>query len=190
MRRTIVLKDGRSVLIRPLETGDFEGSRAFFARLDASERRYMRRDVTDPEVVRTRIKEAQTSTVERLVAIHDDQIVGDGSLEHERFGWGDRIAQIRIIIQPDFRRIGLGSSLARLLYVIAHNQNVARINVRILRPQKVCCEIFHRLGFREEFVLPDHVRDLEGKLQDLIILRSDLEVLCDGADLTMSQPNN
>ena len=183
MERTIVLKDGRSVHIRPITMDDFERSLAFFQRLDAGERRYLRRDVTDPGVVRTRIKEAQTYPVERLVALHDEAVVADGSLEHERYGWGDRIAQIRIIVAPAFRRVGLGTSLARLLYVIAHQQDVARINVRMLRPQRACCDIFHRLGFREEFVLPDHVRDLEGKLQDLIIMRSDLSVLCDGVDL-------
>ena len=183
MIRTIVLKDGRSVLIRPLESDDFEKSLEFFGGLDATERRYLRRDVTQPEVIRERIREAQTYPVERLVALHDDEIVADGSLEHERYGWGDRIAQIRLIVSPDFRRVGLGSSLARLLYVIAHNHNVARINVRMLRPQSECCNIFQQLGFRQEFVLPDHVRDLEGNLQDLIILRCDLEVLCDGLDL-------
>lgn len=183
MRRQIVLKDGRPVLIRPIEMKDFEASQGFFSSLDASERRYMRRDVTKAEVVQTRINEARTYAVERLIALHEDEIVADGSLEHERFGWGDRIAQIRLIIHPDFRRVGLGSSMARLLYVIAHQQNVARLNVRILRPQKLCCEIFHRLGFREAFVLPDHVRDLEGNLQDLIILRSDLEMLWDGSDM-------
>lgn len=186
MERTIVLKDGRSVHIRPLMAEDFDQSLAFFKSLNATERRYLRRDVTDPEVIRERIKEAQTYPVERLVALSDDDIVADGSLEHERYGWGNRIAQIRIIVAPGFRRIGLGTSLARLLYVIAHQHDVARINVRMLRPQARCADIFHHLGFRQEFVLPDHVRDLEGNLQDLIIMRCDLAVLCDGVDLVVS----
>lgn len=183
MERTIVLKDSRPVLIRPLNVDDFDQSLAFFGSLDATERRYLRRDVTDPEVVRERIKEAQTYAVQRLVAVFDDDIVADGSLEHERYGWGDRIAQIRIIVAPEFRRVGLGTSLARLLYVIAHQHEVDRINVRLLRPQIACRDIFQQLGFREEFVLPNHVRDLEGELQDLIIFRCDLSVLCDEADM-------
>ena len=40
-----------------------------------------------------------------------------------------------------------------------------------------------RRRFRQEFVLPDHLRDLEGNLQDLIIMRCDLSVLCDGVEL-------
>jgi len=183
MVRTIVLKDGRAVLIRPLGEDDFELSRAFFQGLDAEERRYLRRDVTDPEVVRERLREAQTYPVVRLVALHDEAIVADGSLEHERYGWGDRAAQIRLIVAPGFRRIGLGGSLARLLYVIANQRDLERVNVRILRPQAACCGIFHQLGFREDYVLPNYVRDLDGMLQDLIILRCDLSVLCEGSDL-------
>ena len=180
MERTIVLKDGRAVHIRPLMPADAEASLAFFNKLDPGERVYLRRDVTDPEVVLDRIRENDSCEVERLVAVHEDLIVADGSFEHERYGWGEKIAQIRLIVAPDFRRSGLGTVLARLLYVIANNQDVARINVRMLRPQAAARDIFRRLGFREEYVLPDHVRDLEGNLQDLILMRCDLSMLCDG----------
>jgi len=183
MERTIMLKDGRAVLIRPLTPDDFERSLAFFRRLESSERRYLRRDVTDSDVIRERIREAQTYPFVRLVAVHDDAIVADGSLEHDRYSWGDRTAQIRLIVAPEFRRIGLGTSLARLLYVVAHERDVERITVRVLRPQIAGHTIFRRLGFREEFVLPSFVRDLEGNPQDLIILRCDLSLLCNGTDL-------
>lgn len=180
MERTIVLKDGRTVHIRPLMPADADASLAFFNGLDPKERRYLRRDVTDPEVIRARIRENDSCEVERLVAEHDELIVADGSFEHERYGWGEKIAQIRLIVAPDFRRSGLGTVLARLLYVIANNHDVARINVRMLRPQAAARDIFRRLGFREEYILPDHVRDLDGNLQDLILMRCDLSMLCDG----------
>lgn len=181
MERTIVLMDGRTVQIRPLMPADAEASLAFFKGLDPKERVYLRRDVTDPEVVLARIRENDSCEVERLVAVHDDVIVADGSFEHERYGWGEKIAQIRLIVAPDFRRTGLGTVLARLLYVIANNHDVARINVRMLRPQAAARDIFRRLGFREEYILPDHVRDLEGNLQDLVLMRCDLSMLCDGS---------
>jgi len=74
----------------------------------------------------------------------------------------------------------LGTALARILYVIAHPHAVDRINVRILRPQAAAREIFRRLGFREEYVLPDHVRDLEGNLQDMILMPCELSMLYNG----------
>jgi len=180
MERSIVLKDGRTVHIRPLVPTDIEASLAFFSGLDPEERRYLRRDVTLPEVIEERIRENDSCEVERLVAVHDEQIVADGSFERERYGWGEKIAQIRLIVAPDFRRSGLGTALARLLYVIAHQHDVARINVRMLRPQAQARDIFRQLGFREEFLLPDHVRDLEGKLQDLILMRCELSNLAEG----------
>ncbi len=31
-------------------------------------------------------------------------------------------------------------------------------------------------------IIPDHVRDLEGELQDLVVMRCDLAILYDGTD--------
>ena len=152
MERSIVLKDGRSVHIRPLRPDDIEKSLAFFAALDPEERRYLRRDVTRREVVVGRIRENDSMEAERLVATYDDEIVADGSFERERFSWGEKIGQ----------------------------HNADRINVRMLRPQIAAREIFRRLGFREEYVLPDHVRDLEGNLQDMILMRCELSMLYKG----------
>lgn len=145
--------------------------------LDPEERRYLRRDVTNLEVIHTRIRENDSYEAERLVAVYEDNIVADGSFERERFAWGEKTGQIRLIVSPEFRRSGLGTALARLLYVVAHQQDVDRINVRMLRPQVAAREIFRRLGFQEEYVLPNHVRDQNGVLQDMILLRCDLSML-------------
>ena len=166
--------------IRPLGPDDVEKSLAFFEALDPEERRYLRRDVTRREVVVGRIRENDSAEAERLVGTYDDEIVADGSFERERFCWGEKIGQIRLLVAPQFRRTGLGTALARILYVIAHQHNVDRINVRMLRPQAAAREIFRRLGFREEYVLPDHVRDLDGNLQDMILMRCELSMLYKG----------
>lgn len=186
MERTIVLKDGRSIILRPMQDDDLERSLAFFRGLEASERRYLRRDVSQREVVTERIAETRSPLTERVVAVHDEAIVADGSFEHERYGWGEKSAQIRLIVAPGFRRVGLGMCLARQLFVIANQHDIVRINVRIQRPQKGPREIFHKLGFREEFIIPDHVRDLEGELQDLVVMRCDLSILYDGTDRSSS----
>jgi len=142
----------------------------------------LRRDVTNPKIVAERILEAATPLVERVVAVHDDSIVADGSFELERYNWGERSAQIRLIVSPDFRRVGLGMVLARQLFVIANQHDIVRINVRMQRPQKEAINIFHKLGFKQEFIIPDHVRDLQGKWQDLVVMRCNLSVLCDGME--------
>jgi len=49
--------------------------------------------------------------------------------------------------------------------------------VKMMRPQKVARSIFSKLGFHEEIVIPDYVKDLSGKRHDLILKRCDLEAL-------------
>ncbi len=49
--------------------------------------------------------------------------------------------------------------------------------VRMMRPQVAARSIFRKLGFHEETLLPDYVKDRRGHKQDLILMRCDLEAL-------------
>jgi hypothetical protein len=48
---------------------------------------------------------------------------------------------------------------------------------RLMRPQTGAHRIMKRLGFSEEFLIAEHVRDQDGMWQDLIIMRCPLEDL-------------
>ncbi len=188
MNKMVVLKDQRIVTLRSLAADDVERSLAFFTGLDDEERKYLRRDVTKRELVQQRIDEVLQEKTHRLVAVYQDRIVADGTLEPERFRWADGIAEIRIIVAPDFRRVGLGLRLVRELYVLAHQRDVARINARMMAPQVAARAIFRKLGFDEEFVIPRHVKDRDGNWQDLVLMRCDLAVLMRSGGETAPPP--
>jgi RimJ/RimL family protein N-acetyltransferase len=134
-------------------------------------------DVTRWEFVERRAKEIDPARVRRLVVLDGDQIVADGSLELAGHGWGDNIAEIRLIVSQQFQRRGLGLVLARELYFIATEAKVDRIVARMMRPQEGAQKIMKRLGFHDEFLIPEHVRDQDGSWQDMIIMRCNLEDL-------------
>ena len=113
----------------------------------------------------------------RLVAVVDEQIVADGSLELEVQGWKEHIAEIRLIVARPFQRKGLGTLMARELYLIAASKKVEEIIVKIMGPQVGVQNIFKRLGFHQEAVLHHYVKDISGTKQDLIVMRCDLEEL-------------
>ena len=186
MKRVVVLKDQRVVEIRPVAADDVERSAEFFKGLSEEERNYLRRDVTQRSIIEERINEALSHKLDRIVAIYEDRIVADGSLEPERFQWADGVAQIRIIVAPDFRRAGLGLRVVRELYVLAHQRDVARMIARMMAPQAGARAIFHKLGFQEEFIIPRHARDRTGAWQDMIIMRCDLAVLADSGTVQTS----
>ncbi len=173
----VTLRDGRELTIRRMGPGDVQRSLEFFCALPAEDRRYLRVDVTRRALVERRILEADERGVVRLAAVHGDQIAADGALELEGHGWGDNVAEVRLIVGRAWQRLGLGMLVARELFHLAARNRVDRIVARLMRPQVGAHRIFRRLGFNEEFLIPEHVRDQSGIWQDLIIMRCPLEKL-------------
>jgi RimJ/RimL family protein N-acetyltransferase len=177
IEKTLTVKDGRQVTVRHLHPSDVEPSYEFFCALPEEDRKYLRVDVTRRRMVERRTTEVDRSRTERLVVVHDDEIVADGALELEGHGWGDNVAEIRLIVARDWQRTGLGTLLARELFHLASQYRVDRIMARLMRPQEGAHRIMKRLGFSEEFLIPEHIRDQDGTWQDLIIMRCPLEDL-------------
>lgn len=175
--KQVTLKDGRAVTIRTMRPDDVQRSFEFFCGLPEEDRKYLRVDVTRRDLVERRTLEAGERGIRRLVAVHDDAIVADGALELEGHGWGDNVAEVRLIVGRAWQRLGLGMLVARELFHLASSHRVDRIVVRLMRPQAGAHRIFKRLGFNEEFLIPEHVRDQSGVWQDLIIMRCPLEKL-------------
>jgi len=177
MEKTVTLKDKRKVVIRDMQFDDVQSSYDFFAGLPPEDRRYLRVDVTKWENVEGRFKDIELGRVRRLVAIEGDKIIADGALELMGHGWGQNIAEMRLIVARSHQRLGLGALLARELYFLAAEAKVDRIVTRAMRPQEGARKIMSKLGFHDEFLIPEHVRDQDGKWQDLVIMRCNLEDL-------------
>jgi len=170
MDKTETLKDGKKITIRPLTLKDLDRLMAFYRSLPPEDRKYLRVDVTDRKVVAERIRLIDQGQVLRIIALYKDKIVADGALELSGEEWRRHQGEVRLIVSRPYRRKGLGMIMIRELYFQAAARNVETIVAKMMRPQKGAQTIFHRLGFREEALLPDYVRDLTGKTQDLLIM--------------------
>ena len=177
MQKIVKLKDKTEVLIREMTREDLDESLAFFSLLPEEDRAYLRREVTQREVVERRISEIEAGAVMRLVAVVDDRIVADGSLETSAEEWKKHVWELRIIVGKPYRRQGLGALMARELYLLAASAKMEEIIVKMMRPQVAAQNIFRRLGFHEEASLHDYVKDQAGTKQDLILMRCNLEAL-------------
>jgi L-amino acid N-acyltransferase YncA len=175
MGQKVKLKDGREVTIREINADDVERSHAFFRDLPEEDRAYLRVDVTDHDIVEKRINTIDRERIRRLVAVHEDEIVADGTLESDGLQWDDHMAELRLIVSRPFQRHGLGMLMARELYFLAARKNVEEIIVKFMPPQKAARNIFTKLGFHEDAVLHDYVKDRNGHKQDLIIMRCNLQ---------------
>jgi len=177
MEHKVKLKDGTEVVIRELTLDDLEKSLAFFSQLPKEDRVYLRVDVTKPENVEQRIKRMKIDNVHRLIAVSGDRIVADGALELETEEWEQHMAELRLIVAHDFQRKGLGLLMARELFTLAASKNVEEVVARFMAPQKAARSVLEKLGFHQDTVLHDYVRDIDGNKRDLVLMRCDLKSL-------------
>lgn len=170
MDKVETLKDGTRVSIRNLTLNDLDNLMKFYRVLPEDDRKYLRVDVTDRKVVEQRIRLMESGNVVRIIALHEDEIIADGALELFLDKWRKHQGELRVIVAPGFQRKGLGTILMRELYFLAAQRKVEMLIVRMMRPQKAARNICRRLGFREELLIPDYLRDLTGATQDMVVM--------------------
>ncbi len=177
MEKTCVLKDGTEVTIRTSRPDDVDKSFAFFGDLSSEEKAYLRVDVTDRNIVAQRLASDGPKKAIRLLALINDQIAADGAVELSSAGWESHIGELRLLVSDSFQRTGLGMLMAEELYMLAAKEKVEEIIVKLMAPQKDAKKIFTRLGFHEDAVLKNYVKDVRGLKQDLVIMRCNLDAL-------------
>lgn len=177
MEKRCVLKDGTEVIVRNPRPDDVDKSFAFFQDLSSEEKAYLRVDVSDRTIVAQRLGNKSPVTVKRLLAVVDEKIVADGAIEFNEAGWESHIGELRLLVADSFQRKGLGMLMAEELYLLAAQEKVDEIIVKLMAPQSDAKKIFTRLGFHEDAVLKNFVKDVRGMKQDLVIMRCNLEAL-------------
>ncbi|MFH2001983.1 MAG: GNAT family protein [Planctomycetota bacterium] len=169
------LNDGTEVLIRPLREDDFESSMQFFKELPEENRNTLRVDVTDPDVLKKRLRCEGILNTFRVGAFVQGRMVGDGLLEWPKFGWMSHVGEIRFIVAKDFRRRGLASLLFRQLFFHGVREGLEKVETRFIQDQTAARKVAEKMGFTEEGILPGFALDLRGKIHDLVIMSTHVE---------------
>lgn len=177
MEKTETLKDGAKVIIRKLRLDDLDTLMKFYSALPPEDRKYLRVDVTNRKIVEQRSRLIESGNVFRIVALHGNEIIADGALELSRDEWRKHQGELRVIVARPYQHKGLGMIMVRELYFLAVERKVDLVVVKMMRPQVAAQRIFRKLGFREELLIPEYVRDQSGKTQDMIIMVCNIQDL-------------
>lgn len=181
------LKDGTEVTIRRLKMEDLDLLMEFFLALPLEDRKYLKFDVTDRKAVTRRLRRIETGDDIRVVAVHGGLIIASGVLELSGEAWSKHQGEIRLMVARPFQQRGLGAIMIRELYFIAVQNNLQTIVAKMMRPQVGAQKIFRRLGFRDDSLMPDFVKDIKGESQDLIIMTCDVKQLWKQLDRLFSE---
>jgi ribosomal protein S18 acetylase RimI-like enzyme len=157
--------------IRPIEPGDNKALRSFFDRIPEGDRTFFKEDVLHPAIVPEWIEDRRAR---RSVAVEGGQIVGCVAVI-PGVGWSSHVGELRLVVDPERRRQGLGRDLARRGLLDAIRLGLKKIVVEVVADQTPAIAMFQKLGFNGEALLRDYVRDRSGELRDLILLAHSVE---------------
>ena len=181
------LKDGTEVTIRKLTAEDLDRLMEFYKALPLEDRKYLKFDVTDRKAVAKRLRRIESGDDIRVAAFHGGVMVASGALELSGEAWSKHQGEIRVLVARPFQQRGLGTIMIRELYFIAVQNKLQTIVALMMRPQLGAQKVFRRLGFREQSLLSDYVRDIAGDTQDLIIMSCDVKDLWKQIDRLFSE---
>lgn len=144
---------------------DLEGLQNFFARVPEGDRTFFKEDLDADAVARW----ATDPRGRRAIACDGGEVVGYVAVV-SLHGWSDHVGEIRLVVDPERRRQGIGRELAQRALVDAVECGLEKVSVEVVADQDAAVEMFRSLGFQPEAMLRDHVRDKGGDLRDLIVL--------------------
>ena len=168
------LRDGQEIILRLMVREDDKKLLEFFRRLPPEDRLFLKDDVTDAKLIQTWAENLDYSHVIPILAESEDRIIGDATLHRNRHGWSTHVGDIRLVTDPEFRRQRLGRILAREIFFLALVLKLNKVVAQMMEDQHGAIRVFTALGFEQEAILKNHVRDLEGKHHNLIIMSQDV----------------
>ncbi len=181
--RVVKAKDGRPITLRLMEASDTDEILAFARSLPPDDLLFLRRDITLPEVVEQWLRDIDEGRTVTVLSEDDGKLAGYGALHFNEVLWTGHVGEIRMLVSPDYRRLGLGSRLASELFAVAKDLGLKKITVQMTPDQQGARVTFERLGFRPEAILADFVLDREGRTRDLLIMSYDITGLTDIEDI-------
>ena len=172
--RSVTLRDGTALTIRPVKRGDQPALLAFYREMPQEERLFLKDDVTTESWADRFIRRIERKEALSLVAETDGRIVAEATLYRPQHGWSSHVGELRVAVARSHRRRGLATALAGMLVKLATDQGADKIIVEVVENQVPALRTFAKLGFQQEAVLRGHVKDIRGARRDLLVLSNDV----------------
>ncbi len=175
--KTVTLKDGTDVTLRPMVKKDKEKLYGFFRSLTEDDRMYLRDEVGRKDTIDKWVKNLDYDRVLPILAESNGAIVADATLHRRPYGWMRHVGEIRIVVDRKYRRKGLGALLAKEIFYQALKLGLEKLVAEMAEEQKAAVRVFEALGFHREAVLPGSIVDSRGKKHNLVKMANDVDEL-------------
>ena len=161
---------GHSLLLRPMTGEDKTALLEFFRRVPAEDRLYFKEDVTSSQVIDRWVRDLDYRRVLPVLAWDGDRLIGDGSLHRSRSEARRHIGELRVVIDPEYRHLGVGRTLLQTLVRAARGED-ERLEKLVFEvvgdTEQAAVHTAEALGFSKVATFSAHVRYFEGEPHDL-----------------------
>jgi RimJ/RimL family protein N-acetyltransferase len=142
----------------------------FAQKLPTHDLLFLPRNISQPKVLSAWINEVERGAITSLLAVKDGRVVGCGTLVRDPHSWSPHVGDIRLVVSLDVRGQGVGRALSLETFAMALGAGLEKLSVQMTVDQQAAIALFESLGFKAEALLHDHVRDVDGKTHDIVVL--------------------
>ncbi len=165
-----VTRDGRRLLIRPMNPSDGDALHGFFRRLPDEVRRFAWNRIGDRAVVDRWCRELDYSKIFPLLAFDRSEAVADVTLHHHEQGPLRMAARITWLIDPRYRGVGLGTLLVNHFIGVARQRGLRHLTCMLISDlEGDAIRVLADLGFTASH-FPGYGVDPDGKPHDMTMM--------------------
>jgi GNAT superfamily N-acetyltransferase len=170
--KSLQVTSGAPISVRPMTAADASGLLALFRRVPDSERYFLKDDVASEAVIDSWARHLDYDRALPLLAFDGDRVCADGVLIRHRGNARSHYAEVRIVVDPEYRDRGLGTALLKELIDIAWDAEIESVQGEFVKGmQDDALNAIKALGGVESGMLSDAYRDESGHQHDLVFLR-------------------
>jgi RimJ/RimL family protein N-acetyltransferase len=162
--------DAGDVEFRLMSRADEAAVLDFARQLPTHDLLFLPRNISQPKVLSAWINEIERGDIKSLLAIKDGKVVGCGTVVRDPRSWSPHVGEIRMVVSLDVRGKGVGRALSQETFALALSSGLEKLSVQMTVDQQAAIALFESLGFKAEALLRDHVRDVDGKKHDIVVL--------------------
>jgi RimJ/RimL family protein N-acetyltransferase len=174
-QKEAILKDGTKILLRPMVREDQDALYEFFKVVSEEEARYLRDDVKSRLLIESWAKNLDYSKTLPILAIKDDVIIADATINRRRSGWKWHLGTVRIFVHKDYRNLGLGKLMVDELARIAYRLGIEKLILEIPDTSTAVINTFTKAGFNRAAVIPNMVKDRGNMPVDVAVMMKDIK---------------
>jgi RimJ/RimL family protein N-acetyltransferase len=162
--------DAGEIEFRLMSRADEGAVLEFAKKLPTHDLLFLPRNISEPKVLSAWINEIERGAITSLLAVKEGRVVGCGTLVRDPHSWSPHVGELRMVVSTDVRGQGVGRALSQETFLLALGAGLEKLSVQMTVDQRAAIALFESLGFKAEALLRDHVRDVDSKKHDIVVL--------------------